>query len=114
MTKRHIITAALLGCFISLTSLTWASDLPDYYPPTFRTWGTLDMVDIESGAAVINDLEMTLSDNIHVYTVNSQFAAVQVLEPDMKVGVVMSIDGNGVPLITDIWVLPDDYIDPRR
>lgn len=114
MTIRNILTAALLGYFIALTSLAWADALPDYYPPSFRTWGVLEMVNIEGGAAVINDMAMTLSDNVHVYTLNSRFASVQSLQAGMKVGVVMSTSGNGNPLITDIWVLPDDYVDPRR
>ena len=103
----------LVGClFYSIAA--WATDLPDYYPPNFRIWGVMDRVDIEHGVAVINDLQMTLSDNIHVYTQNSRFATVHILHPGLKVGIAMSSRGNEPPLVTDLWVLPDDYSQSLR
>jgi len=113
MKKANVFTTFLaVGLLYSLA--TWAADLPDYYPPSFRTWGTLDRLDIQSGEAVIGDMKMTLSDNIHVYTLSSRFSSVHSLQTGTKVGFAMSARGNDTPLITDIWVLPDNYSHPSR
>ena len=107
-----IITYLVAGLLYSLAS--GAASLPNYYPANFRMWGVLDRLDIKTGEAVINDMKVTLSDNIHVYTLSSQFSSVQSLQTGMKVGFAMPARGNGTPIITEIWVLPDDYHYPSR
>jgi hypothetical protein len=108
MKKANAMITFLTGCLLySIAGM--ATTLPDYYPPAFRVWGVLDRLDIAGGMAVINDTQMTISANVHVYTPSSRFASVHALQPGSKVGISMSGGGNQPPMITDIWVLPDDY-----
>ena len=108
MKKTHTMIAFLAACLLYTMAGT-AANLPGYYPPAFRIWGTLDSLDIDGGMAVINDLQMTISSNVHVYTLHSRFASVHSLRPGAKVGITMIVAGKQPPTITDIWVLPDDY-----
>jgi hypothetical protein len=113
MNKANVMVAVLFSSLL-FPLVTWAESLPDYYPPSFRTWGVIDRLDIERGEAVIGDVKMSLSDNIHVYTLSSRFSSVHSLHAGLKVGIAMSARGNEIPLVTDIWVLPADYSHPLR
>ena len=108
MNKTSMIISFLFGCILCSTVIR-ADDLPSYYPPAFRMSGTLERLDLQSGVAVIGDMNMRLSDNVHVYTLSSRFSSVHTLHPGMKVGISISPRGGEMLLITDIWVLPDDY-----
>ena len=113
MKKAKMKFAFLLGCLLySMAGM--ATSLPEYYPPAFRIWGTLDRVDTAGGVAVINDTQMVLSPNIHIYTIHSRFSSLNALTAGSKVGVAMTLRGNEPPMITDIWVLPDDYSQQLR
>jgi len=113
MKKANTLIAFLAACLLYSIAGT-AATLPGYYPPAFRMWGTLDRLDIDGGMAVINDTQMTISSNVHVYTPHSRFASVHTLRPGSKVGITMTVGGNQPPTITDIWVLPDDYSQRSR
>lgn len=113
MKKTNTLIAFLAGCLLYSIAGT-AATLPDYYPPAFRMWGVLDRLDIEGGEAVINDTLMAISTNVHVYTPNSRFVSIHTLRTGSKVGITMSGGGDQRPMITDIWVLPDDYSQRTR
>ena len=109
MTKRHILTATLLGCFIALTSAAWAGGLPDYYPSTFNKWGIIDRLDISRGEIVVNDTLMHISDNVKVHTTSTRFASVRALGKGAIIGVIFSTTSSVKRMIDEIWILPDDY-----
>ena len=78
MKKANTMITLLAGCLLySIAGM--ATTLPDYYPPAFRVWGVLATLDIAGGMAVINDTQMTISANVHVYTPSSRFASVHAL-----------------------------------
>ena len=108
MKKANAIIILLTGSLLCSIAFA-AANLPNYYPANFRNWGVLERLDIEGGVAVINDIQMILSDNIQVHTLNSRFASLHALHSGLKVGVALTARDNGRPLVTDIWVLPDDY-----
>ncbi len=99
------LVAPLLAVSLLLVATTsQAGALPDYYPKTFDTIGTLDGLDISSRSLTIDDRSKRLDPNIKVHTQSSQFSSLDVLRPGMTVGI--SLSGK---TITGIWVLPKDY-----
>ncbi len=86
-----------------------AAKLPDYYPQSFRFTGTLERLDHSRNIIVIGDLELVLPGNVKVHTLHTEFGTVNSLRPGMKVGAALAQSRSGKPMVSEIWVLPDDY-----
>ncbi len=102
------------GVVLMLLSLSVsASTLPEYYPDEFPATGTIDRIDIKRGEIGINDSLFKISNNVKVHNLNTEFSTVQTLRARMKIGfLVISI--NGKPLVSEIWVLPNNYFHNRN
>ncbi len=92
-----------------LGSTAGATALPDYYPQAFRFTGTLQLIDPSRDIIVVADTQMSIPGNLKVHTLNTQYGTINSLRPGMKVGAALGVSRNGRPIITEIWVLPDDY-----
>ncbi len=86
-----------------------ATKLPAYYPQSFRFIGTLDRLDHSRSLIVIGDLQLVLPGNVKVHTLHTEFGTVNSLRPGMKVGATLGQSRSGRPMVSEIWVLPDDY-----
>ncbi len=102
-----------IGIVLMLLSLSVsASTLPGYYPDKFPATGTINRIDIKRGEIVLNDSLLKISNNAKVHNLNTEFSTVQTLRSRMNIGFsVTSI--NGKPLVTEIWVLPNNYFHNR-
>lgn len=102
MKKIYLI---LMACsLMSITNISRADTLPDYYPKTFAILGMLGGIDTSSQTISINDSSKRYDINVKVHTQGSQFSSLDVLRPGMTIGT--SLSGER---ITDIWVLPKGY-----
>lgn len=106
MKQLSIITALSL---ILLTHPAQAASLPDYYPQSFRFSGTLQRVDASRNIVVIGDTLLAIPGNVKVHTLNSQYGTINNLSPGMKVGAKLFMNRHGKPMVSEIWVLPNDY-----
>ncbi len=101
----------LITLFILLAGLSLpvsGNTLPEYYPPTFTKWGTLQNLNIQNGTAVIGDQGFRLSARLQVYTGSSRYGTAHNLRNGMTVGITASTQQRN-QLIREMWVLPKDY-----
>ncbi|VAW89071.1 hypothetical protein MNBD_GAMMA17-2183 [hydrothermal vent metagenome] len=114
LTTLQMFFTITIGIVLMLLSLSVsASTLPEYYPDKFPATGTIDRIDIKRGEIGINDSLLKISNNAKVRNLNTEFSTVQTLRARMKIGfLVISI--NGKPLVTEIWVLPNNYFHNRH
>lgn len=107
-----IITVLL----IMMEATVQAATLPSYYPKNFRFVGTLDRIDPGRNTIVIGDISLILPGNVKVHTLHTEFGTINNLHPGIKVGAKLVRGQRGVPMVSEIWVLPEDYQPhfPRR
>ena len=100
------ITYIIVTVF-ALSSIATAADLPSYYPKAgFQRVGILDDVQFGRQLIVINDIPYSVSDNLIVHSTSSYSIPSSSLRIGSQVGYKFSSQGR---LITEIWVLPEDY-----
>ena len=96
---------------VILASSVWA-ELPNYYPKDgFQRVGTLDAVQLERQLIVINDVPYTLTTNTIVHSTSSYRVPLSRLSAGLTIGYKFSSGGR---LITEIWLLPSGYKEPRK
>ncbi len=101
-----IASAALLASSIAM------AEFPNYYPKDgFPRVGTLDSVQLGRQVVVINDVPYSLSNNVIIHSLRSYSVPTSQLRIGSQVGYKMAAGGR---LVTEIWLLPDDYENPRR
>ena len=99
MTKKLLATL-LLTCGLALTA--FAQSLPDYYQG-IREIGTVD--DVGNGFLVIDDGAYRLADEVIVHSTVSYSVSFARVRPGKLIG--FNVTSNRV--ITEIWLLPDNY-----
>jgi hypothetical protein len=108
MKKISILFAAVA---LMASSLSMA-DFPNYYPTDgFQRVGTLDGVQLGRQVVVIDDIPYSLANSVIVHSPSSYSVPSSQLRIGSKVGYKMAAGGR---LITEIWLLPDDYKNLRR
>jgi len=105
---KHVLIQIKGLMLLTLFSLSVsAAALPDYYPKAFQMNGTIDRVDLKRGIIVINDMLWSLSMNVKVHSLNTEFSSIRTLRSGMKMGFTMN-SINGKNQITEIWLLPNN------
>ena len=107
--KRIKLLLATLLLSLGINGAAWAAELPSYYPTSFDNIGTIDRIDIKTAEAVISDELFTLSMNIKVHSLVTEHSSVRGLKKKMKIGYTSKQSSNGSEMITELWVLPNDY-----
>jgi len=102
----------LMAAALALGSPAFAAGLPDYYPQRFDRWGIIDQVDLDNRILVINDVSVKIAHDLHVYTMNTRFAAPQALKRGMKVGFGTTGSRALTGAVSELWILPADYTPP--
>lgn len=110
--KLQSLRLAILICSLALNLSAFAAGLPDYYPQRFDRWGIIDQVDLDSRILVINDVSVKIAHDLHVYTMNTRFAAPQSLKRGMKVGFGTTGSRALTGAVSELWILPADYTPP--
>lgn len=101
------IKGLALLMLLSLSLSVSAATLPAYYPETFQMHGTVDRIDIKRGEIVINDMFWSLSMNVKVHSLTTEFSSIQTLRLGMNIGFSMNTV-NGKNQVAEIWILPDN------
>ena len=105
------LTTMLAVAAVMSSSLAFAA-LPSYYPKEgFQRVGVLDDVQLKRQMIVVNDIPYSLADSVIVHSPNSFSVPFSQLRIGAKLGYKMAAGGR---LITEIWLLPSDYKNPRR
>ena len=97
-----------------LTGTVLAQDMPRYYEDAdFQRTGRIDSVQIEAQRIIIDDVSYSISSNLIVHSPRAYSVPVSNLKVGTLVGYKM-LNTRG-RLISEIWLLPNDYDDrPRR
>jgi hypothetical protein len=102
----------MLAAMIFLATTSVAADFPSYYPKNgFQRVGVLDDVQLDRQIVVINDIPYSLANNLTVHSMSSYSVPATRLSRGVQVGYKMASNGR---LITEIWLLPNNYKSPRR
>lgn len=112
MKKLHVVLLTL--CLATAAAAGWARGLPDYYPTSFSRTGNIDRLDISASTIVINDTQYTISANVPVHTLRTQFATVNDLARGMQIAFNATSGAERRPQISEIWVLPRRYRSSSR
>ncbi|MBK8161883.1 MAG: hypothetical protein IPK65_01645 [Gammaproteobacteria bacterium] len=109
--KLHILillAGALFLCFPA-----FAASLPDYYPERFDRWGVIDQINLDKQIIVVNDVNVRVTRDLRIYTVNTRFATLQSLKPGMKIGFGTTGSRSLSGAVSEVWILPADYTPPQ-
>jgi hypothetical protein len=110
MYKLRFIAAVLA---LTLAGAASAQGLPNYYPKGgFQRTGVLDAVQPEAQRIVIGDLGYLYSSNLVVHSPRSYSVPLSRLKPGTRVAF-KTLENRG-RVITEIWLLPDNYDDGSR
>ena len=102
------LTAAIVA--LALTGIAAAQGLPNYYPAEgFQRTAMVDMLYPEAQRIVIGDLSYTYSSNVVVHSLKSFSVPLSRLKPGTRVAF-KTLENRG-RVITEIWLLPDNYDD---
>lgn len=105
------LTTMLAVVAVMSSSLAFAA-FPAYYPKEgFQRVGILDDVQLNRQMIVVNDIPYSLADSVIVHSPKSFSVPSSQLRIGAQVGYKMAAGGR---LITEIWLLPSDYKNPRR
>ena len=109
MFKKTIYT---LIATIFLAGTAMAADLPSYYPADgFQRVGVLDSVQLDRQVIIISDIPYSLANSLIVHSTSAYSVPTSQLRIGSKIGYKMARSGR---LITEIWLLPNNYKSPRR
>jgi len=112
MKRLHVLLLTLL---LAMTATAgWARGLPDYYPASFTRTGNIDRLDMGTTSIVINDTLYTISANVPVHTLTTQFATVSDLAVGMQIAYNATSGATSRPRISEIWVLPRKFHSSSR
>jgi len=100
---------ALLFLF-GLPFTIMASQLPSYYPNDFSHVGTIQNINIATGAITVRDQPLQLSASIKISSLASRHASKGSLSRGMNIGFSLAEEA-GMQTISDIWILPANYFD---
>lgn len=102
----------MLAAIVVLTSAAVAADFPSYYPKSgFQRVGVLDDVQLDRQVIIIRDIPYSLSSNVVVHSMNAYSVPATRLRAGTNIGYKTASNGR---LIMEIWLLPNDYKNPRR
>ncbi len=105
------LTTILAVAAVMSSSLAFAA-FPAYYPKEgFQRVGILDDVQLKRQVIVVNDIAYSLADSVIVHSPKSFSVPSSQLLVGTQVGYKMAVGGR---LITEIWLLPSNYKNPRR
>ncbi|MDH3619808.1 MAG: hypothetical protein OER91_02880 [Gammaproteobacteria bacterium] len=108
MLKPAIAVIALL-----LAGTVAAQSLPKYYQDAdYQRTGRIDSVQIQAQRVVIDDIAYSISSNLIVHSPRAYSVPVSNLKVGKTIGYKL-LNGRG-RLISEIWLLPDDYEDRGR
>jgi len=109
MMKRIALTVAVLSVFVG----GWAAaQFPAYYPKEgFQRVGIVDDIQLDRQVIVINDVPYNLANNFIVHSETSYSVPVSQLRLGGQVGYKTAGRGR---LISEIWLLPNNYKSPRQ
>jgi len=108
MNRIKTLLATLL-LSLCINGAAWSTELPSYYPANFDSIGIIDRIDIKTATAVINDELFSISMNIKVHSLVTEHSSVHRLKKKMKIGYTSKQSSDGSEMITELWVLPNDY-----
>ncbi len=110
--KANIPRPALLIYMLMLASPAFSASLPDYYPERFDRIGTLDDIDLDRRVMIINDVTIPIAIDLRVHNLNTRFSTARSLVPGMNVGFGTTGSRGLSGAVSDLWVLPADYVPP--
>lgn len=85
-----------------------AQGFPNYYPKEgFQRVGTIDAIQAEEQRLVIGDLAYAMSSNLIIHSPRAYSVPQSNLRVGGKIG--FKLVRGGERMITEIWLLPDDY-----
>jgi len=102
------LTAALFLFGLPFTIM--ASQLPSYYPDDFSNVGTIQSINITTGAITVRDRLLQLSTSVKVNSPTTRYASKSNLNRGMNIGFSLG-DETEAKTISEIWILPDNYFD---
>lgn len=109
MMKKTLYFIAAMALLVSAVA---SAAFPDYYPKEgFQRVGTLDDVQMQRQMIVVNDVPYSLADSVIIHSLKSYSVPASQLRRGAQVGYKMAVGGR---LITEIWLLPSDYKNPRE
>lgn len=85
-----------------------ASQLPSYYPNQFDNVGTIQSINISTGAIEVRDKKLQLSSSVKVNSLATRHATKSNLNSGMNIGFSLSNEA-GVKTISEVWILPNNY-----
>ena len=102
----------LLVVAVMLASSLAYADFPNYYPKDgFQRTGILDAVQLDRQILVINDIPYNLANSFIVHSPSNYSVPATRLRGGTQIGYKLAAGGR---LITEIWLLPNDYKSPRE
>lgn len=105
ITKIALITLAMF--FVTHTAAGEIAGLPAHYPKQMENFGYVEMIDLESGQAIVNDTLFNVARDFVVNSPNNTTAPLASLKPQQLVA--YEFNGNemlGTPTLTRVWILP--------
>ncbi len=100
---------AILFLF-SLPFSIMAGQLPSHYPNDFSNVGTIQSINISTGAIVVSDEKQQLSSSLKVNSLTTRSASKGNLNRGMNIGFSLGNE-SGMQTISEIWILPKNYFD---
>lgn len=89
--------------------------MPDGYPEEGFSWvGFIDAFDLEEGTLVVGDLAYRMDGQLVVRSRQRSFTSVSELKVGEKVGIPRSASTSESRTINEIWLLPNDYVEPNE
>ena len=110
--KQYILVlalAAFVSATVGLGNATASNQLPSYYPDTFVHTGLLSSIGSIS-EVVISGARYTLSPNVLIHTLSTEFGSKHSLRVGQEVGFSFTTNSRKISTITEIWLLPPGSI----
>ncbi|NOX10048.1 MAG: hypothetical protein GXP22_11310 [Gammaproteobacteria bacterium] len=80
--------------------------LPDSYPESFQRIGYIDSIHDQDRTISLNDASYQIASIIPIHTLKGDSIPLSMLKPYIQIGVSLIAKEN---IITEIWILPDNY-----
>lgn len=80
--------------------------LPESYPESFQRIGYIDSIHDQARTISLNDSSYKIASIIPIHTLKGDSIPLSMLKPYIQIGISLIAEEN---LITEIWLLPDNY-----
>lgn len=100
----------MLLFLLGLPFTLMASQLPGHYPSEFSYVGTIQSINLGTGAIIVRDKTLQLSASVRVNNAATRYANSGSLNQGMNIGYSLGEEA-GQQTISEIWILPANYFD---